>query len=200
MKFTATNIDGMFVIDLEPRADERGFFARAWCRDEFAQAGLVADFSQANIAWTEHRGTLRGLHFQQAPHEEAKLVRCTRGLAFTVVADIRASSPTVGQWTSVELTAENHRLLYVPPGCAQGYQTLADDTEMFYQMSARYAPDFAGGVRYDDPRFNIRWPLAVTQISAADLAWPLFVRDNSCISLPVPQFDAPSLSSISTTR
>ena len=179
MIFTPTEIDGAYVIDIERLADSRGFFARAWCQQEFAQHGLVADLSQANIAWSDKRGTLRGLHYQAAPHEEAKLVRCTQGAAYVVAADIRAGSPTLGRWIGVEITAENRRMLYVPPGCAQGYQTLADNSELFYQMSTAYVPGMARGVRYDDPYFKIRWPLEVSVISAADESWPRFAADNS---------------------
>jgi dTDP-4-dehydrorhamnose 3,5-epimerase len=179
MIFTPTEIAGAFIIDVERLADSRGFFARAWCRDEFARHGLVSDLSQANIAWSAKQGTLRGLHFQAAPHEEAKLVRCTQGAAYLVVADIRAKSTSHGRWIGVDLTADNRRLLYVPPGCAQGYQTLADETELFYQMSTAYVPGAARGVRHDDPYFQIRWPLPPVEISAADLSWPLFnVKQN----------------------
>ncbi len=172
MKFTPTHMAGAFVIDIEPKIDERGFFARAWCRDQFAQHGLVAELVQANIAWSQNRGTLRGLHFQISPYEEAKLVRCTRGAAFVVAADIRRNSPTHGRWISVELNAENRRMLYVPPGCAQGYQTLADETEMFYQMSTPYVPGAGRGIRHDDPSFQIEWPLPIGAISEADRNWP----------------------------
>src|SRR5262249_54537678 len=140
MKFAPTEINGAFVIDIEPIADERGFFARAWCREEFRRQGLIEDLAQSSIAWSPRRGTLRGLHFLAAPHQEAKLVRATRGAAFVVVADIRQNSSSHGRWIGIELTAENRRSLYVPPGCAQGYQTLVDETEMLYQMSIPYVP------------------------------------------------------------
>lgn len=176
MRFTPTDIAGAYEIDIEPRADDRGFFARVWCREEFAKHSLATDFVQASVARSHRLGTLRGLHFQAAPHEEAKLVRCTRGAAYVVVADIRTGSPSFGRWIGVELTEENHRLLYVPPGCAQGYQTLADETEMFYQMSTPYVPTVGRGVRYDDPLFSIRWPLTIAAISDADRSWPDFER------------------------
>jgi dTDP-4-dehydrorhamnose 3,5-epimerase len=174
MKFTPTTIAGVFVIDLEPITDERGFFARAWCREEFARHGLIADFAQANVALSHQSGTLRGLHYVDLKHNEAKLVRCTRGAAYVVAADIRPNSPTFGQSVGMELTADNHRLLYVPPGCAQGYQTLADQTEMLYQMSAPFVPGSTRGIRHDDPLFQIHWPLPVTSISSADASWPNF--------------------------
>ncbi len=176
MIFTTTDIAGAYIIDIDPNFDDRGFFARAWCADEFAQHGLSTELVQANIAWSNRKGTLRGLHFQASPHEEAKLVRCTRGAAFVVAADIRPNSATHGRWVGVELTAENHRSLYVPPGCAQGYQTLDDETEMFYQMSTAYVPAAARGVRYDDPMFGINWPLPIGSISPADQSWPAYAQ------------------------
>jgi dTDP-4-dehydrorhamnose 3,5-epimerase len=172
MIFTKTEITGAWLIDVEPLIDERGFFARSWCQKEFAAHGAVSAFVQANIAATRRRGTLRGLHFQAAPCEEAKLVRCTRGAAYVVAADLRRDSATYLSWIGVELSAENHRALYVPPGCAQGYQTLVDDAEMFYQMSQFYAPGMARGVRFDDPALAVAWPLEVAVISEADRNWP----------------------------
>jgi dTDP-4-dehydrorhamnose 3,5-epimerase len=174
MKFTNTKIADAWLIDLEPKIDERGFFARAWCQEEFAQHGIELKFAQANIAVSNRAGTLRGLHFQAAPNAEAKLVRCTRGAAFVAIADMRANSPSFGQWLGVELTAENRRALYVPKGCAQGYQTLADDTEMFYQMSTAFVPGAGRGIRYDDPFFKIQWPVEITCISEVDQNWPPF--------------------------
>lgn len=174
MIFTPTEIAGAYVIDIQRLADARGFFARAWCQQEFTEHGLAADLSQANIAWSAKRGTLRGLHYQAAPHEEAKLVRCTQGAAYVVAADIRPASPSHGRWIGVDLSADNHRLLYVPKGCAQGYQTLVDNSELFYQMSTAYVPGLNRGIRHDDPHFQIRWPLPVSEISAADASWPLY--------------------------
>lgn len=174
MKFTPTDIADVCVIDLEPIVDERGFFARAWCREEFARQSLIAEYAQANVAFSKQRGTLRGLHYVDVSHNEAKLVRCTRGSAFVVAADIRPRSRSYGRWIGIELTADNHRLLYVPPVCAQGYQTLNDDTEVFYQMSAPFVPGSTKGVRYDDPFFNIHWPLTVTSISSVDHSWEPF--------------------------
>lgn len=172
MIFTATEMEGVFLVDLDRLGDDRGFFARSWCQREFAERGLVADLVQANIAFTRRQGTLRGLHYQTAPHEEAKLVRCTRGAAYVVALDLRSSSPSWARSYGTELTAENRRALYVPPGCAQGYQTLVDDTETFYQMSSFYSPEAATGVRYNDPQFQIDWPLPVAVISERDRNWP----------------------------
>lgn len=175
MKFTNTTVDGAWLIDLERLSDERGFFARAWCQREFDEHGCAAVTAQANLALTHRRGTLRGLHYQLAPHQEAKLVRAIRGGAYVLALDLRHDSPTFRRWCAAEITAENRRMLYVPPGCAQGYQTLVDDTEMFYQMSAFYVPEAARGVRYDDPGFDLRWPLEVAAISERDRSWPDYV-------------------------
>ncbi|HUY31674.1 MAG TPA: dTDP-4-dehydrorhamnose 3,5-epimerase family protein [Pirellulales bacterium] len=171
MRFSEAKLEGSYLIDIEPLADERGFFARAWCQRELAARGLVATLAQASLAFTHRRGTLRGLHYQAPPCEEAKFVRCVRGVAYVVALDLRPTSPTYLRWEGVELTADNRRALYVPPGCAQGYQTLADDTELLYQMSQCYAPAAARGVRYDDPAFGIEWPLDIAVISKADGSW-----------------------------
>ena len=175
MRFTKTTVEGAWVIDIEPIVDERGLFARAWCRREFEEHGCGESFVQASVAVSTRRGTLRGLHYQLPPHQETKLVRATKGAAYVVVLDLRHDSSSYRRWCAAELSAENHRTLYVPPGCAQGYQTLADDSELFYQMSTFYAPDAARGVRYDDPGFDIRWPLEVAVISAKDRSWPDYV-------------------------
>jgi dTDP-4-dehydrorhamnose 3,5-epimerase len=177
--FKPTTVAGAMVIDLEPIVDERGFFARAWCCEEFQRHGLIADFAQANVAFSQRRATMRGLHYVDPKFQEAKLVRCTRGSAFVVAADIRPRSSTFGKWFGVELTAENHLMLYVPPGCAQGYQTLEDRTEMHYQMSAAFVPGSTRGFRFDDPLFQIPWPLEVASISPADLSWPPYSADGS---------------------
>ena len=158
MIFAETPLAGAFVIDVEPREDERGFFARAWCRDEFAEQGLSTDVVQCNVSFNHHQGTLRGMHYQVAPHAEVKLVRCTRGAIYDVIVDLRPDSPTHTRWLGVELTAENRRALYIPEGFAHGYQTLADGTETFYQVSAFWAPEAERGVRWDDPAFGIAWP------------------------------------------
>ncbi|MCA9132985.1 MAG: dTDP-4-dehydrorhamnose 3,5-epimerase family protein [Planctomycetales bacterium] len=172
MLFTATEINGIWLVDLERRQDDRGFFARAWCAREFNELGLVASLSQLNLAYTRHRGTIRGLHFQRPPHAETKLVRCLRGAAWVVAVDTRRDSPTHQQYLGVELTQENRRLLYVPAGLAQGYQTLVDDTELLYHMSTHYVPEAAAGYRFDDPAFAIHWPQPRTLLSPRDRSWP----------------------------
>lgn len=176
MKFITTNIDGVYRVCLEPLVDERGFFARAWCREEFVGMGIEVEPSQVNLAYTHQAGTLRGLHLQRPPHAETKYVRCIRGAAWVVAVDLRPQSPTFCQWTSLELTADNRDAMIVPKGFAQGYQTLCDDTEMMYQMSTPYVPEAAWGYRYDDPAFAIDWPSAPVVISARDLSWPPFDR------------------------
>jgi dTDP-4-dehydrorhamnose 3,5-epimerase len=179
MIFQHTDLPGVCLIDIEPRLDERGFFARAWCRSEFAAQGMDHSFVQTNVAYSKKRGTLRGLHYQREPHGEAKLVRCTRGAAYVVAVDLRADRATHRQWFAVELSQENRRMLYVGLGLAQGYQTLADDTEMLYQMSAFYVPEAAAGVRYNDPAFGIPWPLADLIVSQKDLGWPDYSWDQT---------------------
>lgn len=174
MRFTETALAGAFVIDIEPREDERGFFARSWCRDEFVQRGLDPHLVQCNISFSRRRGTLRGMHFQRAPHEEAKVVRCTRGRVYDVIVDLRPDSPTFCRWAGVELTADNRRMLYVPQGMAHGFQTLDHETELFYQMTAAYDAGSAAGVRWNDPRFGIDWPLALPTLSARDAAFADF--------------------------
>ncbi|HVC97962.1 MAG TPA: dTDP-4-dehydrorhamnose 3,5-epimerase family protein [Pirellulales bacterium] len=171
MRFSETRLEGACLVDLEPLADDRGFFARAFCQREFLARGVHAELIQVNLAFTRRRGTLRGLHYQAAPFEEAKLVRCVRGAAHVVAVDLRPDSPTYLGWDGVDLTADNRRALYVPPGCAQGYQTLVDDTELLYQMSQFHTPSAARGVRYDDPAFGIEWPLDIAMISKADGSW-----------------------------
>lgn len=178
MIFREAELPGAYVLELERREDERGFFARAWCRDELAAHGLDARVAQANVSWNERRGTLRGLHFQRAPHAEVKLVRCTRGAVYDVIVDLRPGSPTYTRWLGVELSAENGRSLYVPEGFAHGYQTLVDGSETFYLVSEPYAPGAEGGVRWDDPAFGISWPdVAERVVSAKDGSWPDFVRE-----------------------
>ncbi|MBI2826653.1 MAG: dTDP-4-dehydrorhamnose 3,5-epimerase [Planctomycetia bacterium] len=172
MKFTPTKVRGAYAIDVERRIDERGFFARSWCENEFAAHGLTARVAQINVSRNTRRGTLRGMHYQQAPHEEAKVVSCTQGAIYDVVVDLRRDSPTYMAWDAAELTAENCRMLYVPLGCAHGFQTLTDDAQLLYLMSEIHAPAQARGVRYDDPALAIAWPLTVTCISDADRSWP----------------------------
>jgi dTDP-4-dehydrorhamnose 3,5-epimerase len=173
--FEQTRLEGAFLVDLERREDERGFFARTWCADEFADHGLVNSVAQANVSWNAKQGTLRGMHFQHPPHAETKLVRCTRGAIYDVIVDLRSDSETYKQWLGVELTDENRRGLFVPEGFAHGYQTLVPDSEIIYQVSAAYAPQAEGGVRWDDPAFGIEWPDAGNALlSDKDRSWPDF--------------------------
>lgn len=172
MIFTETKLPGAFIIELERREDERGFFARAWCKKEFEAHSLNLDWVQANLAFSKRRGTLRGLHYQIAPYEEAKLMRCIRGAIYDVIIDLRPESPTYKRWLGVELTADNHKMLYVPEGFAHGYQTLMDNTETFYQASQFYSPESERGLRYDDPALGIEWPIDVQVISDKDESWP----------------------------
>lgn len=171
MVFTQTKLKGAFVIDIEPREDDRGFFARAFCQREFADHGLKPVIAQANIAFNRRKGTLRGMHFQFPPAAETKLVRATRGAILDIIVDLRPESPTYLEHVAVELTADNHRGLYVPERFAHGYQALVDETETSYQVGEFYAPGTEGGLRHDDPRLQLRWPLAVTVISEKDAAW-----------------------------
>jgi dTDP-4-dehydrorhamnose 3,5-epimerase len=173
MRFHETELPGVWVVEPEVHRDERGSFARTWCREEFRSKGLVPDYVQANSAVNLVEGTVRGLHYQVDPHAEAKLVRCIRGAIYDVAVDLRPDSPTWGRWAGVELSAENGRMVYVPPGCAHGYQTLSDDTEAFYLVSAFYAPDAERGIRHDDPAVGVRWPLPVSAVSQKDRAWPM---------------------------
>jgi dTDP-4-dehydrorhamnose 3,5-epimerase len=177
VRFEETLLTGAFVIDIEPIEDDRGFFARAWCRRELEAHGLNSSLAQANLSFNRHKGTLRGMHWQEPPHAESKLVRCTRGAIFDVAVDLRPGSVTYLQWVGAELSADNHRMLLVPEGFAHGFQTLADDTEVFYQVSEFYAPQAERGARYNDPSFNIQWPLGVAVISDKDAAWPDFATD-----------------------
>jgi len=170
--FTETKLKGAYVIDLERREDPRGFFARSWCRKEFEDHGLCPQCVQINVGFSPKKGTLRGMHYQIAPYPEVKVVRCTMGAIYDVIIDLRPDSPTHQQWTGVELGSGNRRMLYVPEGFAHGYQTLEDNTEIYYQTSQYYAPDSARGVRYNDPAFGIEWHLAVASISNADGSWP----------------------------
>lgn len=177
MKFTSTTIDGVVVVDIRPIRDDRGFFARGWCADEFAGHGLPSGWVQSNIGMSTRAGTLRGLHFQREPHGEAKLVRCVRGAVYDVAVDLRLESPTYRAWFGVQLDADERRMLYIPPGCAHGYQALSDVSEIHYHTSHRYVPEACGGARHDDPAFGIDWPLPVTSISEQDAAWPLLEGD-----------------------
>jgi len=172
MIFTETKLKGAYVIDIKKIEDERGFFARGWCQDEFETHNLNPQIVQLNIGFNPRRGTLRGMHFQIAPKEEAKLVRCTRGAIYDVIIDLRPNSPTHRQWLGVELTEANYRMLFAPEGFAHGYQTLSDNTEIYYQTSEFYAPKLASGVCFDDPAFGIAWPVPIEIISKQDQNWP----------------------------
>lgn len=176
MIFKETNLNGAFIIEPEIIADERGFFARTWCAREFEAHGLTPNLVQCNISFNKQKGTLRGLHYQVMPHEEAKVVRCTMGTIYDVIVDLRPNSLTYKRWVSVDMGAENRRMLYIPEGFAHGFLTMEDDTEVFYQMSEFYAPECARGVRWNDPAFNITWPLGVTVISEKDAQYPNFAE------------------------
>ena len=179
MIFTPTQFDAAWLIDIEPKEDERGFFARIWCRREFAAQGLDTEVAQESVSFNRHRGTLRGLHFQRPPHDETKIVRCTRGAVFDVIVDLRQQSFTYLHWQGFELTADNRRALYIPKGFAHGFQTLTDHAEIAYRISAFYAPEAASGYRYDDAAFRITWPLPVAIISGQDLSWAAFNTQNT---------------------
>jgi dTDP-4-dehydrorhamnose 3,5-epimerase len=173
--FRELPLAGAFLIELEPQRDERGLFARTFCEDEFRAHGLEPHVAQCNVSWNARRGTLRGLHYQAEPHAEAKLVRCARGAVFDVIVDLRRDSPSRGRWHAVELDAAGRRMLFVPAGFAQGFQTLADDTEVLYQMSTAYRPELARGIRWDDPTLSIKWPETGERIvSERDRSLPFF--------------------------
>jgi dTDP-4-dehydrorhamnose 3,5-epimerase len=168
-----TAIEGVAILDLERRSDDRGFFARTFCVSEFGAAGLGTGVEQSNLSFNHKAGTVRGMHYQVAPHPEAKLVRCTAGAVVDIIVDMRPWSPTRLQHVRVELSAANRRALYVPPYFAHGYQTLDDDTEVTYQVGGTYAPQAERGLRWDDPALRLDWPLPVSMISAKDASWPL---------------------------
>jgi dTDP-4-dehydrorhamnose 3,5-epimerase len=172
MRFGKTELSGVFLVEVDFLVDERGFFARTWCRKDFQAQGLEANLVQCSISYNARRGTLRGLHFQAAPFEETKLVRCTQGAIYDVVLDLRAGSPSYLRWIAATLTAENRNMIYVPKGCAHGFLTLQDNTEVFYQMSQVYDAASARGVRWDDPAFDIDWPDKVEVISERDRTYP----------------------------
>ena len=177
MIFASTRLEDALLIDIEPKEDERGFFARTWCRQELAARGLDAQIAQESVSYNRLRGTVRGLHFQRSPHEETKIVRCTCGAIFDVIVDLRPHSPNYLQWQGFDLTAENRRAIYIPKGFAHGFQTLTEHSEITYQISTFYAPESAGGYRYDDAAFRITWPLPLTVISERDLGWPRYKVD-----------------------
>ncbi len=168
MKFTLLSLSGAYMIEPEPIADERGFFARTFCRQEFEKLGLNPHLEQCSFSFNHKKGTLRGMHFQQSPHAEAKVVRCTQGEIYDVIIDLRVDSPTFRKWEAVVLSSENRKMLYIPEGFAHGFQTLEDFTEVFYQISCPYVPGFASGVRWNDSCFGIKWPYEVSVISEKD--------------------------------
>jgi dTDP-4-dehydrorhamnose 3,5-epimerase len=174
MRFVETKLAGAVVVDPEPILDNRGFFARSFCEREFAAHGLETRFPQHSISYNARKGTLRGMHFQRAPHAETKLVRCSAGAIFDVIVDLRENSPTRGRWEGFELTVGNRRQLYIPQGFGHGFQALCDDAEITYMISAFHEPAAAAGFRYDDPALAIQWPLPVSVIADRDLAWPAF--------------------------
>ncbi|WP_152397005.1 dTDP-4-dehydrorhamnose 3,5-epimerase [Paenibacillus guangzhouensis] len=168
MIFRETPFIGLYLIELEHIEDERGYFARTFCSEEFSMRGLNPDIIQCNLSYNRKRGTIRGMHYQLSPHEEAKLVRCIRGAVYDVVIDLRPASATYGEWYAIELNEQNRKMLYIPEGFAHGFQSLQDDTEVFYQMSRSYAAEAASGIRWNDPSFQITWPLPCTVISIKD--------------------------------
>lgn len=174
MKFTETQLKGAYIIEIEKLTDERGFFARAWCRNEFEAQGLNPELVQTNVSYNIKKGTLRGMHYQVKPYEETKLVRCTRGAIYDVIIDLRPDSSTYKKCFGLELTAGNYKMLYVPENFGHGFQALADDTEVTYQVSQFYTPGAEKGIRWDDPAFGIDWPFPVSVISQKDSNWPYF--------------------------
>lgn len=179
MRFEATRLQGAYIIELDKHGDERGFFARTFCQREFREHGLAVNMVQTNVSFSKQRGTLRGMHYQEAPHAEAKLVRCVRGALYDVIVDVRPQSATYLEWIGVELTADNYRMLHVPEGFAHGFITLEEDTEVTYQVSAFYAPTHERGLRYDDLAIGIEWPVNVQVISGKDEAWPYLALSSS---------------------
>jgi dTDP-4-dehydrorhamnose 3,5-epimerase len=177
MIYHYTPIPGVFLIETERREDSRGWFSRTYCAEEFSDMGMETNFAQCSTSFNEMRGTLRGLHYQTVPYAETKLVRCVRGAIFDVVVDIRPESATFGQWIAAELTGEDGSMLYIPMGCAHGFQTLAPYTEIFYQISTPYQAEHSAGIRWNDPSLNIDWPLANPIISEQDSEWPILANN-----------------------
>lgn len=173
MIFTESPLAGAYIVDMSRHEDERGFFARSYCADEFAALGFGGNMRQCSVSYNETRGTLRGMHFQAAPHDEEKLVRCTAGAIFDVIVDLRLGSPTRRRWFGIELSAANRRSLFIPKGFAHGFISLADASEVFYMISEPYVPVFGRGIRWNDPALGIEWPLTPTVMSARDAAYPL---------------------------
>ncbi len=179
MQYVTTPIPDVYIIELEQKGDERGFFARMFCSDEFTSRGLEGTFVQANDSYSKSRGTLRGLHYQLPPHAETKMVRCLQGSIFDVVVDIRPESPTFTQWFGMTLSSENRKMMYVPEGCAHGFLTLEEDSEILYLVSAAYSPNAERGIRWNDPAFSIEWPLQPVVISERDSIHPEFSDEAS---------------------
>jgi dTDP-4-dehydrorhamnose 3,5-epimerase len=175
MRFTALKLAGAFLVDIDRHEDDRGFFARSWCATEFTERDLSVDIRQCSISFNARKGTLRGIHFQSAPHQETKVVRCTAGAIYDVLVDVRSESPTYREWLALELTAENRHQLYIPPGIAHGFQTLCDASEVFYQISNDFVSSSSQGIRWNDPAIGVRWPEPVpTTISERDRTFPDF--------------------------
>ena len=172
MRFTELSLPGAYLVEIEPRSDARGFFARTFCEDEFAAAGLVSRFPQASVSYNARRGTVRGMHFQAAPHEETKLVRCLAGSVHDVIVDLRPASPTYRRSIGVELSAQNRSALYIPRGFAHGFQSLADDSELLYMIDVNYVAEAAQGVRWNDPFIDVSWPDPIEVIADRDASFP----------------------------
>ena len=173
MKFTKTKLEGVYVIDIEKIEDQRGFFARTWDKDVFTELGLDSENVQCNISYNKKKSTIRGFHYQREPFAEGKIVRCTKGKVYEVILDIRKESKTFLEWEGIELSESNYRMLFIPKGFALGFQTLEDETEIFYQMTQKYMPEYSEGIRWNDPKLKIEWPLKPTVISQKDEAWEL---------------------------
>ena len=173
MIFKKTKIEGLYIIELEAREDERGWFVRNFCKEELQKANLEFEIVQANLSLTKSKGSIRGMHFQKEPMSEGKIVQCLKGSVYDVAIDLRPNSSTYGKWEAVELSEENKRMFLIPKNFAHGFQTLTDNCELQYFMSESYSPEHASGVRYNDPLFNIEWPLIVTTLSEKDRVWPL---------------------------
>jgi dTDP-4-dehydrorhamnose 3,5-epimerase len=191
MKFEETKLAGAFIIDIERIGDNRGFFARAFCQKEMADHGLNPTIAQANLGFNATKGTVRGMHFQYPPAAETKLVRCTRGAVLDIIVDLRPESPTYLEHIEVELTADNYRAIYVPQRFGHGYQALEDDTETSYLVGEFYTPGSEGGLRHDDPRLGLTWPLPVTEVSAKDEAWPLLADVEESVRQQMSRTDWP---------
>lgn len=173
MKFTKTKLEGVYVIDIEKIEDERGFFARTWDKDIFTELGLDSENVQCNISYNKNKGTLRGFHYQLEPFGEGKIVRCIKGKVYEVILDIRKESKTFLEWEGIELSENNYRMLFIPKGFALAFQTLEDETEIFYQMTQKYMPKYTAGIRWNDPKLDIKWPLKPTVVSQKDKSWEL---------------------------